>query len=348
MNKRIGIVTAIILSLSVVVYVIGKPYYDLHFEMVHLNENEVTVYLPSGCDLDEVADSIASNHIMSRAHFISFAEKLNLNNTNLAPGKYKFQNGMKAKNVIYGLKNGNQELKDIRITFNNCLSLEDMAGKVAVYIEADSTSLIAYLKSPKTIEHFGFKEETMISLFLPDTYEVGEWDMDEVEFVEFMANQYKVFWNDTRKASAAKLNLSQSEITTLASIIEAEQSINTVEWRTIAGLYLNRVKRGMKLESDPTFKYCWGDELKGVQRLLNKHREIDCPYNTYIYPGIPPGPIRMASKNAIDAILNAEKHDYLFMCAKPGTSGLHNFAVTNAQHEANARKWYAYARSAGL
>ena len=202
--------------------------------------------------------------------------------------------------------------------------------------------------NPATLEKYGFREATISALFLPDTYEVGEWDMTAEEFVKKMADEYKRFWTEDRKSKASELDLTQSDIATVASIIEAEQSINTVEWNTIAGLYLNRVRRGMLLQSDPTAKFCWGDELEGIQRLLNIHMERDCPYNTYLYPGLPPGPIRMSSKKAMDAVLNAEEHKYLFMCAKPGNSGLHNFAETNAQHNVNAAKWRKYAREQRL
>jgi UPF0755 protein len=195
---------------------------------------------------------------------------------------------------------------------------------------------------------YGFNDATITTLFLSDTYEVGEWDMTAEKFVDRMADEYKKFWTPERKSKAEKLNLEQSEIATLASIIEAEQGINTQEWKTIAGLYLNRIRIGMLLQSDPTAKFCWGDELEGVQRLLRIHMQIDCPYNTYIYRGLPPGPNRMASKKAMDAVLNAEEHKYLYMCAKPDNSGLHNFAASYNQHLANARKFSAYMRSRGL
>jgi UPF0755 protein len=127
----------------------------------------------------------------------------------------------------------------------------------------------------------------------------------------------------------------------VASIVYSEQSRDTEEWPIIAKLYLNRLNIGMKLQSDPTFKYCWGDELDGVERLLNKHKNIDCPYNTYLYSGLPPGPICVPPAEVVDAVLNPADVNYLFMCGKPGGQG-HNFAVSNSQHERNAavyRKW---------
>ncbi len=329
-------------------YLLGKPYYDLHFSTIKLEKSEKLVFIPTGSSLEDISLLLDSEAIMDAADFISFASKLDFTEDKVEPGKYLMTKGMKNKNLIYALKNGNQELKDVRITFNNCADIEDMAGKVAPYIEADSTQIVSYIMDPKTIEKYGFRNETISALFLPDTYEVGEWDMSAEEFVQRMADEYKKFWTDERKEKAGSYNLKQSDVATLASIVEAEQSAHSEEWTTIAGLYLNRLRTGTPLQSDPTAKFCWGDELEGVNRLLKIHMQRDCPYNTYLYKGLPPGPIRMASKKAMDAVLNAEKHNYIFMCAAPpedGKYGLHNFAVTNAQHEANAAKWYRYMNS---
>ena len=336
------IILVVLLGLGAGAYIFGMPYYELHFSTLDLESDEVEYYIPTGSNLSDISVIMEEHKIIDPNEFLDFAEKLGFDETNIEPGKYKVTDGMKIKNLIYGLKDGNQEINNIQITFNQCVYLEDVAGAVAVYIEADSTEIITYLQDPKTKEKYGFNDETMPALFLPDTYEVGEWDMSAEGFTQFMADKYKEFWNDERQGKADDLNLTQSEVTTLASIIEAEQGRNISEWETIAGLYLNRVRRGMKLESDPTFKFCWGDQLEGVQRLLDKHRQIDCPYNTYLYPGIPPGPIRIPSKKAIDAILNAEDHNYIFMCAKPDNSGFHNFAETLSQHMENARAFWKY------
>ncbi|MFT5823584.1 MAG: UPF0755 protein [Crocinitomix sp.] len=345
------VVLGLLVAIGIGGFVFGKPYYDLHFTTITMTEDSKIIYVPSGSSLSELGVLLESEAIISADQFESFANKLDFTDDKVEPGKYEVMKGMKSKNLIYAFKNGNQEIKDVRITFNNCQDIYDMAGKVAPNIEADSTQLASYIMSSETMDKYGFRPETISALFLPDTYEVGEWDMTAEEFVQRMADEYKKFWTDERKALAAEINLQQSDVATLASIIEAEQSINSVEWKTIAGLYLNRLKRGIILQSDPTAKFCWGDELDGVQRLLTIHMQKDCPYNTYIYAGLPPGPIRMSTKNAMDAVLNAEEHNYIFMCAAPpkdGQGGLHNFAETNSQHNANAAKWYRYANSQGL
>ena len=341
MKKIIALV--VLLVIGVLGFVIGKPYYDLHFSGGNLSEQEL-VYIPTGSNVEDVAD-IIDGDLMTKEQFLDYAEKLDYTNDKVEPGKYIFEGSYKYKEVIYALKNGNQEVNDVSITFNNCLSIADMAGKVAPNIEADSASIVDYIMDPAIIEKYGFKEETIIAMFLPDTYEVGEWDMTAEEFVVFMADQFKSFWSAEgigRGSKLAELKLSQSEVSTLASIIESEQGVFQQEWGTIAGLYLNRVKGNWLLQSDPTAKYCWGDELKDVQRLLTVHMQKDCPYNTYLYPGLPPGPIRMPSKKAIDAVLNAESHNYYYMCAKPDNSGLHNFANTLTEHNRNARLFHQW------
>lgn len=327
-------------------YFFGYPMYQLHFSTISISEERV-VFIKTGTTLNELAAQMETENILAASEFQNYANKLELDDSKIEPGKYKITPGMKVKNLIYGFKNGNQEIKDVTITFNNCKNIYDVAGKVAPAIEADSAEIVSYINDPKTIEKYGFRKETMMSLFIPDTYEVGEWDMSAEEFVAFMADQWKAFWNEERTSKRKEINLSESEVATLASIIEAEQGIHSQEWKTISGLYLNRLRTGMRLQADPTAKFCWGDELNGVQRLLEVHMQKDCPYNTYLYAGLPPGPIRIPSKKAMDAVLDAEKHNYFYFCAKADNSGLHAFAETYSQHLENARKFWAYMDSRG-
>jgi len=339
--KKVIIITILLLLLATAAF-FGWPMYQLHFSKIDLEKDKM-IYVKTGTALDELATQIETEKILSADKFLKFSEDLEFDDSKIEPGKYEIKAGMKIKNLIYALKNGNQEVKDVKITFNYCKTIYDVAGKVAPSIEADSTELVSYIMDTKTMEKYGFTKETIPSLFLPDTYEVGEWDMTAEEFVSFMADQWKAFWTEERKAKREELDLTESEVATLASIIEAEQGIHTEEWKTIAGLYLNRVRLGMKLQADPTAKFCWTDEeMEGIERILQVHLERDCPYNTYIHAGIPPGPIRIPSKEAINAILDAEDHKYIFFCAKADNSGLHAFAETYEQHLENARKFHRY------
>lgn len=349
MRKKLIIGLGFIAVVGIVGLIVGKPLYDLHFSKIDLAEGEKTIFISSEADLNAIGDQLQSEGIVAKDTFLSYSEKLEFTNDKVEAGKYVIKGGIKIKELVYALKNGNQEVKDTRITFNNCRTIHEMASKVAPDIEADSAEIVDYILTAEVIDQYGFKIETIGAMFLPDTYEVGEWDMNAEEFVSFMAEQYKAFWGENgRKEKLENLNLQQSEVATLASILEAEQGLVSDEWPTIAGLYLNRVRDNWLLQSDPTAKFCWGDSLRGVQRLLDVHMQIDCPYNTYKYPGLPPGPIRIPSKKAIDAVLNAEDHNYYYMCAAPNNSGLHNFAETYSQHLANARAWWQYANEKGL
>ena len=348
--KRV-IALVVVLGLAATAYFFGKPLYDLHYSKINLSQDSLAFYIHSGSGMDELGLLLEEQDVIAKDKFLKFAEKLEFDDDNVEPGKYWLTKGMTVKSMIYGFKDGNQEVNDIRITFSNCKTIEEMACMVGPSIEADSAAIVNYLNDPKTIEKYGFRNETIIAMFLPDTYEIGEWDITAEEFVQFMADRYKEFWNDEgadRKAKLAKLGLQQSEVATLATIVMAEQGRFDQEWRTIAGLYLNRLHQGIKLQSDPTAKYCWGNQLDSVQRILYEHLEKDCPYNTYIHAGLPPGPLRMPSKKAIDAVLNAEDHNYIYMCARPDNSGLHNFAETLAQHNENARKFRKWMNERGL
>lgn len=349
MKKKI-IIGVVLVVIVVVGLVVGMPMYKLHFKKIDWQGGDTIVYVRSDATLNNLSAELGRMGVVTQPTFLDFADRLDYTADKIEGGKYQIKPGMKVKELIYALKNGNQEIKDTRITFNNCRDIYEMAGKVAPSIEADSASIVNYILDPATISQYGFKEETICAMFLPDTYEVGEWDMDAEEFVSFMAEQFNSFWTEEggtdRGSKLAELGLEQSEVSTLASILEAEQGLVSNEWPKIAGLYLNRVRDNWLLQSDPTAKYCWGDSLRGVQRLLDIHMQIDCPYNTYKYPGLPPGPIRIPSKKAIDAVLNAEEHDYYYMCAAP--NGTHNFASTYSEHLANARLWWQYANENNL
>ena len=226
----------------------------------------------------------------------------------------------------------------MNVVFNRCKTVEDVASSISKCIAADSVSLVETIQSQEILTKYGFTIEQIPALFLPEDYQMY-FDTDAKAFVAFMAERFKEFWTADRYAKLKSVGLkSPSEAVTIASIVYSEQSRMSEEWPIIAKLYLNRVKQGIRLQSDPTFKFCWGDKLDGVERLLNKHKKIDCPYNTYLYDGLPPGPICIPPAKVIDAVLNPSDDNYIFMCGKPGGVG-HNFAVTNAQHERNVAEY---------
>lgn len=305
------------------------------------NGDTAFIFISTGSTVEDVADMLDENGlILNKGNFLWISEKKNYQGKNVVPGKYEIKNGWSNTDLIDHLRAGRGRL-EVKITFNNVRTLEEIAGQVGGNIEADSAELISVFTNPDTVSKYGFNSNTFLTLFIPDTYQM-DWATDAGEFLQIITKNYKDFWNDNdRKHKATNLGLSQSEVTILASIVYAEQkSPRAKEWNRIAGLYINRLNTGMKLQSDPTVICGIGDYT--IERVLNKHLEYDSPYNTYLYAGLPPGPINIPEPDVIDAVLNYEDHDYIYMCAKADNSGTHAFAESVDQHNENARafrKW---------
>lgn len=311
-----------------------------------INKTEVKLLFTEDPSLDYLAETLVEKGILPNKKIIElFVSNNNIDVSNFAAGKYIILSQTQLRNLVNGFvkaENGHglAEVK-VNVIFNNCPLIEDIGKNISQCISADSASIVEYIYNPSTLKKYGFTRAQVPALFLPKKYEMY-YDTDAETFVQNMAAEFKVFWNDERKAKMKSVGLSSpSQVATLASMVYSEQSKVSEEWPIIAKLYLNRLDKGMKLESDPTFKFCWGDKLKGVERLLYKHRDIDCEYNTYKIHGLPPGPIYVTPGKVIDAVLNPADVNYIFMCGKPGGGG-HNFALTNAGHERNVaiyKKW---------
>jgi UPF0755 protein len=231
------------------------------------------------------------------------------------------------------LKSGNQE--PVKLYFQNIRLKENFVGMVSKKLEADSLSMTKLLDSTEFVQAYGFTPDNVYTLFIPNSYEFY-WNTDAKTFFTKMFENYQQFWNEERLAKAKKLNLSPAEVSVLASIVDSEALVDR-EMPIIAGLYLNRLRRGIKLEADPTVIFANKDF--SIRRVLNKHLRKESPYNTYIHTGLPPGPITMPSIAAIDAVLNAKNHNYIYMCAKEDFSGTHNFASNLSEHLANAKRF---------
>lgn len=340
-----------IIVIMVVGLLIGGGYYGnmlysrMYGKNVQLKEDKTFIYIPTGSDLDDLTGMLMSESILEdTATFRWVAEKKNLRGKNIVPGKYEIVNGWSNNELINHLRAGNGRL-EVEVTFNNVRTLEQIAGKVSKYIEADSVSIIDVLQNKDTIARYGFNRNNFISLFIPNTYKM-DWATDAGEFLSVIASNYRNFWTEERKSKAKALGLSQSEVSTLASIVQAEQTRHASERPRIAGLYLNRLKKGIRLQSDPTVVYAVGDF--NLRRVLNKHLEVASPYNTYLNAGLPPGPIQVPDISSIDAVLNYEKNDYIYMCAKPGYEGYHNFSKTLDQHEQYAREYRKWLDKEGI
>jgi UPF0755 protein len=309
------------------------------------NSRSVVIYLSGkeqSLNVKNVARLLQEKGVISNADLFELVgTNKEMNPRNIAPGKYVIEPGTAYRHIwngftINGKLNGNAE-QTVEVSFENCRTLNNLAGKLQKQLDLDSTEFIAYLQNGATLSRLGFALEQLPALFIPNTYELY-WDQTPQQFVDRMAQEFKNFWTPERKAKLQTVGLkAPSEAVTLASIVYSEQSRRAEEWPIIAGLYLNRVKQGIKLQSDPTFKFCWGEQLKGVQRLLAVHRDIECPYNTYKIKGLPPGPIYLPPVGVVEAVLNPDANEYIFMCAKPDYSGTHNFTASGAVHAKNAK-----------
>lgn len=312
----------------------SDKYSQIYGENVEISSEEVELLIHRGDSYEQVEGKLLSLNVLRDADsFIWVAEKKNYPAL-VKPGRYLIKQDMSNNDLVDMLRSGAQA--PIMMSFNNVRNLPQLAGKLAQKLEPDSMAFLRALSNPETISKYGFKKETFISMFIPNSYELY-WTTEPDAFIDRMAQEFKSFWTEGRRAKMRQLGLTQSEVVTLASIVQAEQSLRPEEWKTIAGLYLNRVRRGIKLQSDPTVIYAVGDFT--IRRVLNKHLKVDSPYNTYKQEGLPPGPIRMPDIGAVDAVLNAEKHDYIFMCAKADLSGFHHFSKTNREHSRYARQY---------
>lgn len=249
-------------------------------------------------------------------------------------GHYVLEEGMNNKRILQRLRLGLQE--PVRIRFHNLRKVEQLAGLLAKQVMADSMSLLEVFYDQKWLDSLGHTAETLPALFIPDTYEVW-WNSSPDKLMQLFSRTYEQFWNEDRRARAKSLGLSPVEVSALASIIEEESNVSD-EWPVIAGLYLNRLRRRMYLQACPTVKFALNDF--SIQRVLKEHTEVYSPYNTYKHLGLPPGPIRIPEKASLLAVLNAEKHNYLYMCAKDDFSGRHYFSSSLAQHNRYAQKYH--------
>ena len=327
---------AIIWSLAALFAVcaaIAYRYYNLYYRP-NSQANEAEIYVYDGGSYDDFTDAIlGSGAVINPSTFTDAARKLGLEKV-LKAGHYKIAAGLTNKEIIRIFANGYQTPVDL-VVRGYIHSNEKMAGYLGKRLHADSTAFLAALNDEELMKSMGFRKETWLSVFIPDTYEVW-WTIAPEDLIRRMKKEYDAFWNESRTARAREIGLTKDEVMTLASIV-IEETKYEPEMPTIAGVYINRLKRGMPLQADPTVKFALGDE--SVTRILNKHLEVDSPYNTYRHTGLPPGPITIAPKSAINAVLNYQHHNYLYFCAKDTFDGQHNFAATYSDHLLNARAY---------
>jgi UPF0755 protein len=326
----------IIIFFAVAFVIAGARAYQLYHYIFDPNvKSDYILLIPEKMSYETLFEKLQSDSVLYNYKAFKWVAKKKEFGPSVKPGRYELKAGMNTNELINKLRSGNQDA--VEVTFNNVKFKEDLAGKVCKYIEADSLSLLALFDDTEQIKAWGFNQENFRSMFLPNTYQMY-WTTSAKEFADRMYEEYNRFWNDERKKKAEKIGLTPIEVSILASVVESETAKND-ELKTVAGLYVNRLHKGIPLQADPTVKYAVGDF--SLRRILKSHLEIDSPYNTYKYAGLPPGPICFPSINSIDAVLNYENHKYLFMCAREDFSGYHNFAATLAEHNRNAANYRA-------
>jgi len=340
---KIGLVCFLIILVSGVI-IAAFFYSKIYGNQLQNRGLEVVVKIKTGSNLEEIAEVLSQSSILKdKATFKWVASIMKYKGKS---GQYLIPKNVRSNYALIAILRAKQE--PVKLTFNNFRLLPQLAAHISRYIEADSLSLIAAMTATDFLDANGLKPETAMTLYIPNSYQMY-WDTDAVTFVKKMQAEYKKFWNDKRLEKAKKLNLSPTEVYTLASIVDAETT-HVPEKRRVAGVYLNRLRtKGWKLEADPTVVFAGGDFT--VRRVTNDMLKINSPYNTYLNPGLPPGPIRMASVSAIDAVLDAEEHDFWFFCAKvpvDGEPAQHAFARNGAEHAANARVYRQWLNSRNI
>jgi UPF0755 protein len=309
------------------------------------NNEEAYIYIPTNASYDEVRGQLEPilNDIDS---FDDLAEQKKYT-TNIKAGRYVIKKGMTNNDIINSIRSNNLPIK---LSFNNQVSLEKLAGRVSEVIEADSLSILKAMNDKVFLSENNFNEATALGMYLPNSYEFF-WNTSAEKFRDRMLIEYQRFWNETRVKKAEAIGLSPNQVIALASIVH-EESKQASEQPRIAGVYINRLKIGMPLQADPTLKFAAYKlpqyENTIIKRVLNVHKDIDSPYNTYKNLGLPPGLIAMPDISAIEAVLNYEKHNYLYFAADAKRLGFHKFAKTLSQHNANAREYQRYLSSQGI
>jgi UPF0755 protein len=333
------------LAFLVVVGYLGFNIYKIVFTPnTTFEQKEVFVFIPTGADFNEVKE-ILEPLLLHWDRFESLAERRGYAQ-NVVSGKFKLEKGMHNHAIIQALRKN----VPIKVTFNNQERLEDFCKRISTQLEADSLSIYNSFTEPSFLQEYQKTEEEVFTLLIPNTFEFY-WNVSPEQFRNRLAKQYLLFWTEERLQKAEAVGLTPTEISILASIVQKETA-KVDERPTVAGVYLNRLKKGMPLQADPTVIYAFKMETNDFQQVIKrvyyKHLEVDSPYNTYKYSGLPPGPIFMPDVSSIEAVLNPQRHDFIYFCASVDRFGYHEFATTLEQHNRNKSKYVAWLKQQGL
>ena len=294
----------------------------------------VYLYVSSAGDFSSLKDSLYHYGIIADKTTFEWVAKRKELPSCIKSGRYEIVPNMSNNALVNLLRSGKQA--PIKLTFNNIRTKEQFAGRMAEKFDFDSIELVVLLQDANFLKQYQKTPETVMSLFIPNTYQMF-WNITPENFIARMKKEYDAFWSGKRSGQAQAMEMTADEIVTLASIVQEETNKNDEKPR-VAGVYINRLKSNWLLGADPTLKFAWNDFT--IRRVLDFHKEIASPYNTYKYTGLPPGPICMPDISSIDAVLNYEHHNFYYFCAKDDMSGYHVFANSLTQHNINAQKYH--------
>ena len=331
-NKRM-VWAVLVLSSVLVSSFTFYAYQIVYSPNMQVGKDKTYFIVPVGASFDAVRDTLYKYDIVQDVVSFSFIAKLMNYTTTVKPGIYEIKPNMTNLQAVRLLRSGSQTTT--YVTFAYGRKVEDIAETITRNIALTPDQFLEATKKYISTNKDGFTNETIIGMFIPNTYQVY-YTVTGDKLLKKMNEEYHTFWNKDRLSKAKSLGLTPKEVSTLASIVQAE-SVKSDESPIIAGLYYNRLQKGIPLQADPTLVFASGNFT--LKRVLNKHKEVDSPYNTYKYNGLPPGPINLPSIQSIDAVLNYKKHNYIYMCAKEDFSGYHNFTATLTQHNINAKKY---------
>lgn len=339
-NIFVGLGFIILIGLSVAYYGYSAVYQD------NINDDTTLEYLsiPTGSSFNDVMNILTEHNVLrDKSSFRQVAKLMSYSNESVPSGRYALDKSYSSRELISLLRSGRQT--PVKVTFNNHRTLNETLGNISQYLEHDSIEYTDYFNKTETLDRAGLTKECLLTMFIPNTYEMY-WNTSPEKLFSRMKVEHQKFWERNDRMTKAKhQGLTPEEVFTLASIVEKESQV-AKERPIIAGLYLNRLKKGIPLQADPTVVFAVGDF--SIRRVLNKHLRVDSPFNTYKNQGLPPGPIYLPSIQSIDAVLNPAQHDYLFMCAKPGYNSEHAFAKTAREHSRNAQRYRSWLTSEGI
>ncbi|MEO8590378.1 MAG: endolytic transglycosylase MltG [Flavobacteriales bacterium] len=334
MRNRGKMLLAAVLVLAIVALVAGRwAWKELVGPGTGFKENSRVLLIPTGAGFETVVDSLKTLRAIDDERGFRWLSDRKNYTMRVKAGRYRIPQSMSMNALVNMLRAGEQE--PVKLTFSNIRNLHELAGRAARALEPDSLAFLKVFVDRSLQQEVGMGQETFISLFVPNTYEFW-WTSTPEQFVARMRKEHDAFWTSERKDLARARGLSEEEIATLASIVQAE-TMRMADAPRIAGVYLNRLREGMPLQADPTLKFALG--MDSLNRVLEKDKGVDSPYNTYRNRGLPPGPINMPEPRFIDAVLKAEEHDYLYFCARADLSGYSDFTRTYEQHLVNARRY---------